>query len=75
MRPNSLDSAAGGPEKLAAFKVGPVPMAGPLIGTTTALVAPYTYPLSWAAVWPEAGAGSFAGECGVTDDVSDDVTF
>lgn len=52
------EGVAGGPAALAAMKIGPVPVAGPLIGAATALLAPNVYPACFAVVWPNLGPGS-----------------
>lgn len=49
----ALEAGAGGPEALAALRVGPFPVAGPLLGLATALLVPFVYPISWSAVYPE----------------------
>jgi len=52
------DVAMGGPEALASQKLfGWIPLAGPLLGLSTALLVPLTYPLSWGLLYP-AGAGA-----------------
>ena len=65
------DICAGGPVNLAKLKIGPVwlfggllstkppALFGPALGVATAFAAPFTYPLCWALVWPESGAGQF----------------
>ena len=52
------EAVAGGPAALAALKIGPVPVAGPIIGAATALLAPNLYPACFAIVWPNLGPGS-----------------
>ncbi|GMH66524.1 hypothetical protein TrRE_jg6504, partial [Triparma retinervis] len=48
-----LDASSGGPLPLSKLRVGPVPIAGTVIGAATAVVAPFTYPNAWMVVWPE----------------------
>ena len=54
----SLDVMGGGPQALAAKKLGPIPLAGPVIGGATAVIAPFTFPVSMAVVWPDGPIGT-----------------
>mmetsp|Transcript_18703 Transcript_18703/g.60980 ORF Transcript_18703/g.60980 Transcript_18703/m.60980 type:complete len:458 (-) Transcript_18703:154-1527(-) len=47
----AADLAAGGPVALSKFKLGPLPLTGPLIGAATAVTVPLAYPASWAIVY------------------------
>eukprot|EP00929_Paragymnodinium_shiwhaense_P108867 TRINITY_DN75217_c0_g1_i1.p1 TRINITY_DN75217_c0_g1~~TRINITY_DN75217_c0_g1_i1.p1 ORF type:complete len:610 (+),score=47.79 TRINITY_DN75217_c0_g1_i1:53-1882(+) len=48
----------GGPQALADWKLWIIPLAGPIIGLVTAILAPYTFPWSWSLVYPEPGDGT-----------------
>ncbi|GMH52782.1 hypothetical protein TrST_g13555 [Triparma strigata] len=54
----SLDVMVCGPQALAAKKLGPIPLAGPVIGGATAVIAPFTFPVSMAVVWPDGPIGT-----------------
>eukprot|EP00928_Gymnodinium_smaydae_P080647 TRINITY_DN64303_c0_g1_i1.p1 TRINITY_DN64303_c0_g1~~TRINITY_DN64303_c0_g1_i1.p1 ORF type:complete len:679 (+),score=130.51 TRINITY_DN64303_c0_g1_i1:206-2038(+) len=47
----AADVAAGGPGRLASFKLAFIPLAGPLLGVAIALLVPLTYPISWGLVY------------------------
>lgn len=50
----AADVLAGGPKALAQHRLfnGLVPLFGPALGATTAMLVPYTYPLCWGFVFP-----------------------
>lgn len=48
-----VDLLLGGPAKVASYKLGRIPVAGPSIGIITALTAPLIYPACFAIVYPE----------------------
>eukprot|EP00435_Cladocopium_sp_Y103_P024402 s2417_g6.t1 len=50
----AADVLAGGPKVLAQHRLfnGLVPLFGPALGATTAMLVPYTYPLCWGFVFP-----------------------
>ncbi|CAE8639406.1 unnamed protein product [Polarella glacialis] len=52
----AAETALGGPRKLAAPKLGPIPLAGPGLGLATAMMVPWTYPYSWTLVYGPAEA-------------------
>jgi len=49
----AADLLAGGPKVLAQHRLfNHIPLFGPLLGATTAMLVPYTYPLCWGYVFP-----------------------